>query len=153
MALCSENYSIIHTEGKKYVLIMFLSVTNMTNVINNFHVKSFSLNIKSLNCSSPEINLFWLWNVAVIFHGTPGFPSQPPFVLVSDTMGCLEERLTLRVGNWMLCESPQCTIQACSPFPSAGSLAAHAQCQLWYGTAVRWDQPAREQVSGYHSVS
>lgn len=60
MALCSENYSIIHTEGKKYVLIMFLSVTNMTNVINNFHVKSFLLNIKSLNCSSPEINLFWL---------------------------------------------------------------------------------------------
>lgn len=84
--------------------------------------------------------------------GTSVFPSQLPFGLAPVTMGCLEERLTLSLGHWPL-SGPWAHQPGLHLFPAAGGLAACARGQLWYGTAVTWDQTAGEQVSGYHSAS
>lgn len=124
----------------------------MTTVINNFHLKSFLLNIQNLNCSSPQINLFWLWNVAAMYHGSFWFPFPVPSGLAPVIMRCLEENLTLRGEHWLL-SGLWVHQQSLQPLPSAGISAARAWCWFWYGAAGSWDQTAGKQVCGCPSVS
>lgn len=85
LVLCSMLWWLLcHIQWRQAIIWFYIfivhpfSATNMTTVINNFHLKSFLLNIQNLNCSSPQINLFWLWNVAAMYHGSFWFPFPVP---------------------------------------------------------------------------